>query len=319
MTVVAARATADWLTAAGAEASPIHIAAAAVRSGASAARYAACVGATTIGEYIRRHTAHDQGVGVTRKTARADLVWGLTRGDIQVPALAVRYMRSGSSDLATEITAVHLDHMLAQRGVDALDAHELHPPPGEGGPAEHGPWARDDPRIHTLAYTTGMRVLRASMAGDAAKEGSHIDDGDDQINTDWNTWPMVPAVVMSAAPKEADLIAPASVQAAKRGPEWDIPNGWRAAVVKEVSRVEGFNGWAQISGGEMRRLRRELPHQVSMGNIVAVLTLKKDPSGNPRAPEILRKLRVAISVDAGCTPPYIDSLAGIRMEPTTLN
>ena len=90
MSNVAAWATADWLTAAGAEGSPIHVVATAVRSGASAARYAACVGATTIGEYVRRHNAHDQGVGGTRKTARADLVWGLARGDIQVPALAVR-------------------------------------------------------------------------------------------------------------------------------------------------------------------------------------------------------------------------------------
>ena len=53
MSTAAARATADWLTAAGAEGSPIHVVATAVRSGASAARYAACVGATTIGEYIR--------------------------------------------------------------------------------------------------------------------------------------------------------------------------------------------------------------------------------------------------------------------------
>jgi hypothetical protein len=117
MTDVAARATADWLTAAGAKASPIHVVATAVRSGASAARYAACVGATTIGDYVRRHNAHEQGVGVKRKTVRADLVWGLARGNIQVPDLAVRYVRSGRSDLATDITAAHLDHMLAQRGV----------------------------------------------------------------------------------------------------------------------------------------------------------------------------------------------------------
>ncbi len=106
---------------------------------------------------------------------------------------------------------------------------------------------------------------------------------------------MAPAVVMGAAPKPADLVAPASVQTDMRGPEWSIANGWRAAALKEVLRVEGFKGWEQISGGEMRKLRRSLPHQVSMGNIVAVLTIKRDPSGNPRAPEVLRKLRVAIS------------------------
>ena len=60
-------------------------------------------------------------------------------------------------------------------------------PPGEGGLTEHGPWARDDPRIHTNAYSAGMRVLRASMAGDADPGGLHADDGDDQINTDWST------------------------------------------------------------------------------------------------------------------------------------
>jgi hypothetical protein len=140
-----------------------------------------------------------------------------------------------------------------------------------------------------------MRVLRAAMAGDADPVQDVAADADDQVNTDWATWPMMPTVVMAAAPKFNDLIAPASVQAAMRGPEWSIAHGWRAAAAKEVSRVEGFRGWTQISGSEMRRLRRDWPHQVSMGNIVAVLTIKRDPSGNPRAPEILRKLRVAIS------------------------
>ncbi len=199
----------------------------------------------------------------------------------------------------------------------ALNRHELLPPPGEGGPAEHGPWARDDPRIHTHAYAAGMRVLRAVMADDAASVSAHAVDRDDQLDTDWTTWPMTPAVVIGAAPKD-DLVAPVSVQAAMRGPEWAIANGWRAAAVKEISRVEGFRGWTQILGAEMRRLRRDLPHQVSMGNIMAVLTIKRGPSGNPRAPQVLRKLRVAISdptaadsVDVESYSSCVDPLSNI--------
>ena len=80
-----------------------------------------------------------------------------------------------------------------------------------------------------------------------------------------------------------------------RGPEWSIPHGWRAAAVKEVTRIEGFQGWRMVSGRKMRDLRRAHPTQVSLGSIVAVLTVKRDPSGNQREIDVVRKLRVAIS------------------------
>ncbi len=74
-----------------------------------------------------------------------------------------------------------------------------------------------------------------------------------------------------------------------------IPHGWRAAALKEVTRVEGFRGWCMVSGRDVRALRHAHPNQVSMGNIVAVLTVKRDPSGNQRELDVVRKLRVAIS------------------------
>ncbi len=106
---------------------------------------------------------------------------------------------------------------------------------------------------------------------------------------------MDPGIAMFIPPPSPGLVAPVSVQAAMRGREWDIPHGWRTAAIKEVTRVEGFRGWRMVSGREMRELRRAHPSQVSLGNIVAVLTVKRDPSGNQREIDVVRKLRVAIS------------------------
>ncbi len=128
-----------------------------------------------------------------------------------MPALDVRFLRLVGSDMATELTAARLDHILAQRGVDTLNRHEHTPPPGEGGPAEHGPWARDDARLHTHTYTAGRRVLRAAMADDAATMEPHDTDVADHLNANWTTWPMTPAVVMGAVSKADDLVAPQSV------------------------------------------------------------------------------------------------------------
>ena len=94
---------------------------------------------------------------------------------------------------------------------------------------------------------------------------------------------------MFIPPDSPGLVAPVSVQAAMRGSEWDVPHGWR------VTRVEGFRGWRMVSGRDVRALRRDYPTQVSMGNIVAVLTVKRDPPGNQREIDVVRKLRVAIS------------------------
>jgi hypothetical protein len=42
-------------------------------------------------------------------------------------------------------------------------------------------------------------------------------------------------------------------------------------------------------------MRRAHPSQVALGHIVAVLTVKRDPSGTQRELNVVRKLRVAIS------------------------
>ena len=73
-----------------------------------------------------------------------------------------------------------------------------------------GQWASDDPRIHTATYASGMRVLRAAMAADAATRGSdHADD--DPVDVDWESWPMDPGVAMFVPPASPGRVAPVSV------------------------------------------------------------------------------------------------------------
>ena len=92
-----------------------------------------------------------------------------------------------------------------------------------------------------------------------------------------------------------------------RDPDWGVPHGWKAATNKEIVRVEGFNGWVPITGRERRRLQNAHPQQVTNGHIVAILTVKRDPSGNPRAPDIVRKMRVAISDPQAKDMPIVES------------
>ena len=60
--------------------------------------------------------------------------------------------------------------------------------------------------------------------------------------------------------------------------------------------VEGFRAWALAHASAVKRAVAEVGHErVSIGHIVAVLTCKLDPAGDPRAPGILNKFRVAIA------------------------
>ena len=216
-------------------------------------------------------------------------MWALQRGDIcpvDGPDAMVRRARIASTDHATDLLAIRCDHLLVRSGLTKIADLEPRPPMPTTIPSEMGPWARDDPRIHTAAYAAGMRVLRAAMADDVATRGSdHTDD--DPVDSDYARWPMDPGVAMFVSPASPGLVAPVSVQAAMRGPEWGIPHGWRAAALKEVTRVEGFRGWRMVSGREMRALRRAHPSQVSLGNIVNVKKEMATTGGDPNLCRLL--------------------------------
>ena len=101
-------------------------------------------------------------------------------------------------------------------------------------------------------------------------------------------------VAMMAAPAPVGPIAPPSVAAARRLPDFNALNGWRAAITKEIRRVEGFGAWELVSAQQVRADRALYgEHRVSIGYIVAVLTCKFDSAGGEREPEVLNKSRVA--------------------------
>jgi hypothetical protein len=86
------------------------------------------------------------------------------------------------------------------------------------------------------------------------------------------------------------------VAAARRLPDFDAINGWRAAITKEIRRVENFKAWRLATSGEVRRDRAMYGEgRVSIGYLVAVLTCKMDPAGAAREPEVVNKFRVVVA------------------------
>ena len=142
MAPAAARALADLLLASGASATPIWVNPDALRRGDSAPRYAACLGATTIGAYIALHRAFTAGPGITNKPPRADLLWALERGDIRPvdgPNAIVRRARADIPvDHATDLLALRCDHLLAHNGLHKIADLEPHPPPAHDQPLRDG-------------------------------------------------------------------------------------------------------------------------------------------------------------------------------------
>ncbi len=83
----------------------------AIRRGDSTPRYAACIGALTIWNYITRHEAYSMASGVVAKAPRADFAWALECGDIRlVPMHDASVRRARLVDHATELIARKCDH-----------------------------------------------------------------------------------------------------------------------------------------------------------------------------------------------------------------
>jgi hypothetical protein len=142
---------------------------------------------------------------------RADLHWTLERGDIRPvdgPTAIVRRARADAPvDHATDLLARRCDHLMVRNGLYKIADLDPQPPVPTTIPSEMGPWASDDWRVHTAAYATGMRVLRAAMADDAGTRGpDHADD--DPVDTDWAHWPMDPGIAMFITPASPGLVPP---------------------------------------------------------------------------------------------------------------
>ena len=276
--------------------SSIHVDPAAKRSGASRPRYDACVGARTVAEYAALHTAYTTAIHSGIAT-RADLAEGLRRGDI-----CVRYMVArgvvGAHDVPTARLADRVQRALDQHeGIHRLSRLEPTPLPGTHVPSADPPPLAGDPRTHTECYARGAARVHSAlihdMAATRALAPTHEDDW--AIPPPHPQWEVPPSIAMYAAPVASEPVAPKSATAASRLPDYDAPHGWKAAIPKELDRVEGFGGWSVVSADVVRKHQRDYPGRVSIGHVVGVLRLKLDPDGDPRDPDIVKKFRVALS------------------------
>ena len=149
----------------------------------------------------------------------------------------------------------------------------------------------------TTAFADGVRVLRISLVEDYT--GMPALDEPGPTPAAWGG-AVPPHLAFMATPDRLAPVAPASVSAARRDPDFGAEFGWFTAIAKEISRVEGFDAWELASARQVRADRALYgEHRVSIGYIVAVLTCKLDPAGDPREPGILKKFRVAIADAAG--------------------
>ena len=91
-------------------------------------------------------------------------------------------------------------------------------------------------------------------------------------------------------------VAPASVAAARRLPDFLAPNGWLAGITKEIRRIEHFKAWHIASATEVRAdVAKYGASRVSIGYTVAVLVCKMDSAGGARAAHIVNKFRVTLA------------------------
>ena len=267
------------------------------KSGASGLRFLTYSRATDFSTYRRLHSALASSV-----SWRRDLSHDMHHGIVQAAVDPV----IGESPATWSVLRASLDIILkgdpaAEAAVlQTLTALEPAPRPGfSPGPDEH-PDLSGDARCYTEAYLSGVRVLRASLSEDRRPPSAggmpDLIDSDEDAWGDSATNPISPALAFMAAPDPLAPSAPSSVTAARRLPDFDAPHGWRAAITKEVHRVEGFRAWSLATARQIRA-DRDLygDHRVSIGFIVAVLTCKFDPGGDPREPGVLNKFRVAVA------------------------
>jgi hypothetical protein len=148
----------------------------------------------------------------------------------------------------------------------------------------------------TPAYLEGVRVLRTALHDDNSPDIG-ADDADDLTPLSApDITSAEPHLAFMAAPAPDAPTAPKSVAAARQLPDFDKPNGWRAAIDKEIRRVEGFGAWEVVPASQVREDQaRYGKDRVSVGYIVAVLKCKLDTDGAAREPEVVNKFRVAVS------------------------
>ena len=261
----------------------------------SGLRWAIYSRATTYAHFLALH--HDACVlhGLTH-SAREDLKYDLLHGLARLaPApRAVRRLHPSCAPPTPPTPLMRTAQSYADEAatLHLIEAYEPAPPPGHPLLIDGHPDYTGDPRTHTTAYETGMRILRLAYSDEPAPPPDDFPPPHPDPAAH-----LPPSIILSAAALDpAAPTAPTSVAAARRLKDFHAPHGWHDAITKHLSIIEGFNAWHVVPMSSYHQARREVgPARVSAGNLVAIFVCKLDPAGDPRDPTIVNKFRIAIS------------------------
>jgi hypothetical protein len=268
------------------------------KRGASAARYAAYRHASCVREYVAAQDAHRRKLGSTGSKVSADLRWDLARGLVEAFHHADGAPHSPLRVFRLDEGPPTLDSLLA------LERTEPAPVPAEDAPVIHLPTVRVAP--HTARYARSLAVLRASLEDDLSSAGPPDPEipssagcsfrpADDLIMSVGGELDACAALVATGSMPPA----PSSVREAMRHPEYLAPHGYRAAMQKEILRVERFGAMKPVPASVVRRALRDHPSRTTVAHIVAIFTEKLTSTGEARAPEVLHKFRIAYADSQG--------------------
>ena len=128
-------------------------------------------------------------------------------------------------------------------------------------------WRRSREARQTQAYRDGAVQLRGTITADeAGHDGGGWGDTESipPFGEAYDIEPIVAMVVGNGVKQGTDprLVPPVSVAAARRRPDYGAPHGWKAAMTKEVRRVEGFNAWELVRFSEYWKVQRAYPNRV---------------------------------------------------------
>ncbi len=288
----------------------------------SHARYAGYERATSIAQYWTLTGAD----GTPRAKALADLRYDILHhyACVQLPQ-TIHLVKLERARLNSEVESLYAhvsgeagyptspDHTAAMLCVDAyaaeaqrLDSLEEHPRVSIPDSYHHG--LLGDPRRYTARYARGADYARLGVTADysADSPAPHIDDA--FIPPFGPQFDIAPCTIMhTSAIPDSDL--PRSVSAAMKRHDYDIPYGWKPAIIKEVERVKGFNAIHTASMRDYHEaVKKYGADRVSIGYLVVVFKCKTDPNGDPREGGVCRKFRISVS-EGGSSDVKVDTFS----------
>jgi hypothetical protein len=190
--------------------------------------------------------------------------------------------------VATDLTAMQWDRVVAeQTELARLDTLEERPLPAFSQDPLPS-YRPGPPSTYSAAYGRAALVYSAALA-EAVEEAPH-EEGLAELPSAQPS-PAYVFAVTSDVRSTAGLPPPETVREARMRPDFEAPFGWKAAMAKEVKRVESFKAWTLVPFSRYRHALR-VHDCTSIAYIVGAFTHKLDPDGDPRAPGILDKFRV---------------------------